>query len=138
MQYMQKQENDETFLIRINHAINALIKQEHINSKLKPSDLLKEGAGKSEQTMPKKIYMYLYTNQGKKIKNVIDIPEGTQYLLVSEKKGFKDVTYQEIAIDTNAENHESIKMKVQGFKDIITNKTMLTEVGRATLLTEFN
>lgn len=82
--------------------------------------------------------MYLYTNQGKKIKNVIDIPEGTQYLLVSEKKGFKDVTYQEIAIDTNAENHESIKMKVQGFKDIITNKTMLTEVGRATLLTEFN
>lgn len=88
--------------------------------------------------MPKKIYMYLYTNQGKKIKNVIDIPEGTQYLLVSEKKGFKDVTYQEIAIDTNAENHESIKMKVQGFKDIITNKTMLTEVGRATLLTEFN
>ena len=88
--------------------------------------------------MPKKIYMYLYTNQGKKIKIVIDIPEGTQYLLVSEKKGFKDVTYQEIAIDTNAENHESIKMKVQGFKDIITNKTMLTEVGRATLLTEFN
>ena len=82
--------------------------------------------------------MYLYTNQGKKIKNVIDIPEGTQYLLVSEKKGFQDVTYQEIAIDTNAENHESIKMKVQGFKDIITNKTMLTEVGRATLLTEFN
>jgi hypothetical protein len=38
------------------------VKQEHINSKLKPSDLLKEGAGKSEQTMPKKIYMYLYTN----------------------------------------------------------------------------
>lgn len=37
--------------------------------------------------------MYLYTNEGKKIKNVIDIPEGTQYLLVSEKKGFKDVTY---------------------------------------------
>ena len=77
--------------------------------------------------------MYLYTNEGKKIKNVLDIPEGTQYLLVSQTKGFKDVIYQEIAIDTNAENHESIKMKVQGFKDIITNKTMLTEVGRATL-----
>ena len=88
------------------------VKQEHANSKLKPSDLLKEGAGKSDQTMPKKIYMYLYTNEGKKIKNVIDIPEGTQYLLVSEKNGFKDVIYKEVAIDTNAENHESIKMKV--------------------------
>ena len=88
------------------------VKQEHANSKLKPSDLLKEVAGKSDQTMPKKIYMYLYTNEGKKIKNVIDIPEGTQYLLVSEKNGFKDVIYKEVAIDTNAENHESIKMKV--------------------------
>ena len=88
------------------------VKQEHANSKIKPSDLLKEGAGKSDQTMPKKIYMYLYTNEGKKIKNVIDIPEGTQYLLVSEKNGFKDVIYKEVAIDTNAENHESIKMKV--------------------------
>lgn len=56
--------------------------------------------------------MYLYTNDGKKIKNVLDIPTGTQYLLVSQTKGFKDVIYQEIAIDTNAENHESIKMKV--------------------------
>ncbi len=88
------------------------VKQEYINSKLKPSDLLKEGATKSDSTLPKKIYMYLYTNEGKKIKNVLDIPEGTQYLLVSEKKGFKDVIYQEVAIDTNAENHESIKMKV--------------------------
>jgi hypothetical protein len=69
------------------------VKQEHHNSKLKPSDLLKEGASKSDSTMPKKIYMYLYTNEGKKIKNVLDIPEGTQYLLVSEKKGFKDVVY---------------------------------------------
>ena len=60
------------------------VKQEHLNSKLKPSDLLKEGAAKSDTTMPKKIYMYLYTNEGKKIKNVLDIPDGTQYLLVSE------------------------------------------------------
>ncbi len=56
--------------------------------------------------------MYLYTNKGKKIKNVIDIPQDTEYLLVSEKKGFKDVIYKELPIDTNAENHESIKMKV--------------------------
>jgi hypothetical protein len=69
------------------------VKKEHMNSKLKPSDLLKEGATKSDSTMPKKIYMYLYTNEGKKIKNVLDIPEGTQYLLISEKKGFKDVVY---------------------------------------------
>jgi len=42
---------------------------------LKPSDLLKEGAAKEGQSLiPKKIYMYLYTNKGKKIKNVIDIP----------------------------------------------------------------
>lgn len=88
--------------------------------------------------MPKKIFMYMYTDKGKKIKNVLDIPDGTQYLLVSEKKGFKDVTYKEIAIDTNAENHESIKMKVQTFKDIIINQTMLTEVGKTTLLTEQN
>lgn len=112
------------------------MKQEYSNSKLKPSDLLKEGAGKGDQTVPKKIYMYMYTNEGKKIKNVLDIPDGTQYLLVSEKKGFKNVSYKEIAIDTNAENHESIKMKVQTFKDIITNKTMQTEVGKTTLLTE--
>lgn len=111
---------------------------EHANSKLKPSDLLKEGAEKKDHKMPKKIFMYMYTEKGKKVKNVLDIPDDTQYLLVSEKKGFKDVTYKEIPIDTNAENHESIKMKVQMFKDIITNQTMLTEVGKTTLLTEQN
>jgi hypothetical protein len=96
------------------------IKDEYNNSQLKPADLLKEGASKSDSKDPKKIYMYLFTNEGKRIKNVIDIGENIQYLLVSETKHFKDVSYKEIAIDTNAENHESIKMKLKHFKDGIT------------------
>lgn len=54
--------------------------------------------------------MYLFTNQGKRISNVIDIAEDVDYLLVSESKHFKDVSYRDVAIDTNAENHESIKV----------------------------
>jgi hypothetical protein len=82
--------------------------------------------------------MYLFTNKGKRVKNVIDIGEDVKYLLASEDKHFKDVSYKEIAIDMNIENHESIKMKLQHFKDGITQQTMLTEVGKTTLITEMN
>ena len=53
----------------------------------------------------KKQFMYLYTNEGKKIKNMIDIPEEVQYLIASETKEFKDIEYYEPPVNKNIENH---------------------------------
>lgn len=48
--------------------------------------------------------MYLFTNTGDKIKSIADIPDDTEYLLVSEKKTFKDIVIYDPPRDTNQEN----------------------------------
>jgi hypothetical protein len=50
--------------------------------------------------------MNLFTNEGIKIKSVLDIPENCGYLIVSEKKQkFKDITQMEPPIDHNKINN---------------------------------
>lgn len=63
----------------------------------------------NQEPILKKEYLYLYTNEGKRVKNVLDIPENALYLLASEKKKFKDITYEEPHIDTNYTNHYALK-----------------------------
>ncbi len=53
------------------------------------------------------------------MKNVLDIPEYALYLLVSEKKRFKDIIHDEPKIDTNYTNHYALKQKILNFKDNI-------------------
>jgi len=45
--------------------------------------------------------MFLYTSKGELIRNMIDAPDVIDYLLVSEKGVFKDLTNEEIVVDTN-------------------------------------
>jgi hypothetical protein len=65
----------------------------------------------------KKEYLYMYTNDGKRVKNVLDIPDSTLYLIASEKKKFKDIKHVEPRIDTNYTNHYTLKQKILNFKD---------------------
>lgn len=44
--------------------------------------------------------MYLFTNKGKRVKSIIDVPLDADYLLVSEHHKFKDITLYEAPIDT--------------------------------------
>ena len=61
--------------------------------------------------------MYLFTNEGKMIRNIIEMPESVEYLIVSEKKEFKNISFDDVEVDNNLENHLSIKNKVFTFQD---------------------
>ena len=58
--------------------------------------------------MKKSQFNYLFTNTGVRIKNMVDLPENTEYLIVSVKNKFEDVTYYEPPTDTNLENQLAI------------------------------
>ncbi len=51
----------------------------------------------------------MYSNEGKRIKNVLEIPDDINYLLVSETKKFRDILRMEPFIDTNYRNHYALK-----------------------------
>lgn len=69
----------------------------------------------NKDPIPKKDFLFLFTNEGKRVKNVLDIPENVQYLLVSEKKRFRDIVRNEPKIDTNYTNHYTLKQKVLNY-----------------------
>ncbi len=47
----------------------------------------------------------------------MDVPDDTEYLLVSVGSDFKDIEQKEPIVDTNKENQLSIKRKVMQFMD---------------------
>jgi hypothetical protein len=84
----------------------------------------------SLKPQPLKQYMYLFTNAGIRIKNIADIPLDAEYLLVSERNQFKDITCYDNPIDTNLENQQSIKHKFQRFQEYVKSMENRNAVNR--------
>lgn len=57
-----------------------------------------------EKRPVKRQYHFLFTEAGTKVKNIMDVPEGTRYLVASTRNEFKDVEFREPVRDTNREN----------------------------------